>query len=334
MGSDANWRSFAVYLTAGAAALALGTLAIAYIIDPFDTGRSTWFEKPGVRPQGPRTAGASRGRDLSFNAGIFGNSHIQLVSPDRLRALTGLSFVQLSIPATGPREQFALMDWFIRHHPTAKVLVIGADRLWCTADPALSNEKPFPFWLYSSQRGEYVRGLLRYHVLEEITRRAAYLLSKSPNRARQDGYWDYEPIYSALGYDRDPLLRARLDHRPDSDYIDNRTARFPAAERLSELAETLPDNVGITLVFPPIYKTLLPEQGSPGEEADRNCKAALTAALGSRVSKAVVDWRRERPELHAPELFFDQTHYRRPLAERVEREVAQRAMGAAAPREN
>ena len=74
MGSDANWRSFAVYLTAGAAALALGTLATAYIIDPFDTGRSTWFEKPGVRPQGPRTAGASRGRDLSFNAGIFGNS--------------------------------------------------------------------------------------------------------------------------------------------------------------------------------------------------------------------------------------------------------------------
>src|SRR3954454_4696676 len=116
MSSDADeslWFRFALGLIAAAASLALGALATAYVIDPFDTGRSSLFKKAGIRPQGPRTAGASRGRDPSFNAAIFGNSHIQLLSPDRLRTLTGLSFVQLSVPATGPKEHFALIDWFM-----------------------------------------------------------------------------------------------------------------------------------------------------------------------------------------------------------------------------
>ena len=73
-----------------------------YAIDPYDTGRSSLLAKPGVRPQGPRTAAASRGRDQAFNGAIIGNSHIQLLSPERLKAATGLDFVQLSVPATRP----------------------------------------------------------------------------------------------------------------------------------------------------------------------------------------------------------------------------------------
>jgi hypothetical protein len=84
--------------------IVMTALAAAFVLDPYDTGRSALVERPGVRPQGPRTAGASRGRDLAFNAAVFGNSRIQLLSPERLNGITGLSLVQLSVPGTGPNS--------------------------------------------------------------------------------------------------------------------------------------------------------------------------------------------------------------------------------------
>jgi hypothetical protein len=328
--SDARaWRRSARTMVIGAAALTLGTLATAYVLDPFDTGRSPLLERPGVRPQGPRTAGPSRGRDPAFNAAIIGNSHIQLVSPERLKASTGLAFVQLSVPATGPKEQFVVVDWFMRHHRQARALVISADRLWCHPELVGSDQAPFPYWLYSHGPLEYWRGLLRWHVVEEIPRRIAYLLSKRPVRAPPDGYWDYEPVYAAGGYMADPARRAALERRSD-DYIRNATGRFPAADRLRDVVGGLPSDTALVLVFPPTYRSLLPTPGSPGDLADRACKAALAAAVAGRPNTAVLDWRRNRPEVHDPDQFFDGTHYRRPLAEKLESEISD-ALGRRAP---
>jgi hypothetical protein len=315
------WRRFARDFVIGATAILAGLLAIAYVLDPFDTGRPGLFAKAGVRPQGPRTAGASRGRDPAFNAAVIGNSHVQLLSPERLDALTGLSFVQLSIVATGPKEQFLLVDWFMRHHPGARALVIGADRYWCQPELAGSDQAPFPFWLYSRSPPEYIRGLLRFQVLEELPRRAGYLLSKRPARARPDGYWDYEPAHIAAGYMTDPARRSALERRSD-DYIRNPTGRFPAAERLREVVAGLPSATAVVLVFPPTYRSLLPTPGSAGDSDNRACKAALAAALAGRANAGVLDWRRDRPELHDPAKFFDWTHYRQEIAEAVEREIA------------
>jgi hypothetical protein len=315
-----HWRTFLNWLSGSGLLMLISTVALAYLLDPFDTGRPTLFERPGVRPQGPRTAGASRGRDRAFNAAVIGNSHIQLVSPERLNALTGLSFVQLSIVATGPKEQFVMADWFMRHHEKPRALVISADRFWCEPELVGSDQAPFPGWIYSSSSTEYWRGLIRYHVLEELPRRVAYLLAKRPDRARPDGYWDYEPIYMAGGYATNPALRARLEQRSD-DYILNR-GPFPAAARLRELVGSLPPETAIVLVFPPTYRSLLPTPGSPGDMANRACKAALREAVAGHTKAVVLDWRRDRPELHDPRLFFDWTHYRHPLAEVVEQEIA------------
>jgi hypothetical protein len=316
------WRRFALIFVAAAACAILGVLAAAYAVDPYDSGRSGVLHKPGVRPQGPRTAAASRGRDPAFEAAIVGNSHVQLISPERLNVLTGSSFVQLTVPATGPKEQFVLIDWFMRHHPGARAIVIGADDRWCTADPAMPNAKPFPFWLYSRDPLEYVRGLLRYSVLEELAQRLRYVFAARAPRAQADGYWDYEPLYEAQGFGRDLALRARLERRFTESYIANETGRFPAAERLREVAAGLSGKTAVIVVFPPVYVQLLPKPGSPGDRADRACKAALAEAAASSGNGAAVDWRRDREEVRNAAWFFDQTHYRRPIAELVERDIA------------
>jgi hypothetical protein len=316
------WRRFASAFVLGAAVLLIGILGAAYAIDPYDTGRSSLLKKPGVRPQGPRTANASRGRDPAFNAAVIGNSHVQLLSPERLGALTGLSFVQLTIPATRPKEQFAVIGLFMRHHPDARALVIGADNHWCTPDPAIPIEKPFPFWLYSESHFEYLRGLLRYQVVEELPKHLRYASSMRAARARPDGYWDYGPLFAAVEEEPEPVLRARLDRRLTENYTGNATGRFPVADRFRQVLSTLPRSLAVVLVFPPVYASLLSAPGSPGESADRACKAALAEALSSRPAGVVVDWRYDRPELHEPALFYDHSHYRRALAELVEKDVA------------
>lgn len=327
-GSEASggpaWRGFAAAFGVAAALLLAVLLGAAFLLDPYDSGRSPLVSGAGVRPQGPRTAAASRGRDPAFSGAIIGNSHVQLVSPERLAALTGIPFVQLSIPATRPKEQLALIDWFLRHHPggAARALVIGTDEYWCTGDPDLPVAQPFPFWLLSRSPAEYLGGLVRYNVLEELPRRLGFLLAKRPERARPDGYWDYEPTYDRLGQANDPRLIADRDRRWPDDAVANRTGRYPAAERLAGVLAALPADLRVVLLHPPIYAAGLSPPGTPRAQEEARCKAVFAALARGRPGTKVVDWRVERPETRDPALFFDQTHYRRALAQRLEADIA------------
>jgi hypothetical protein len=326
----APWRQFAITLLSTAAFLLTGLVALAYVIDPYDTGRSLLFTKSGVRPQGPRTANASRGRDQAFNAMIVGNSHIQLIAPERLKKATGLDFVQLATPASGVKEHLSLIDWFLRHQKEPpKALVVSIDDFWCTSDPKLPNDKPFPFWLYSANPLEYVTGLVRFDVLEELLRRIEYLFRDAAERARPDGYWDYEPEYITLGYTTDPAIRQRLEQKPyanapryDHDPKLNER-QFPAVAKLRQLAATLPEATALLLVMPPVYSNALPPHGTEQAFLLHACKAAVMAVQGDHARTAVVDWRVDRPEIHVPRLFFDTSHYRQPIAKAIEADIAE-----------
>lgn len=320
LAGEGPWHRFAFLWVLVAVGLTGVTLAATYAVDPYDTGRSVLFAKPGVRPQGPRTAGASRGRDPAFGAAIFGNSHIQLLSPERLSAATGLSFVQLSVPGTGPKEQFALIDWFLRHHARPRAIVIGADDFWCVDRPGLANDNPFPFWLYSRSALEYGRGLMRYNIIEEIPRRLAYFFARNPERARPDGYWDYEAAgYVGTADLGAAAIRARLDQPISS--LPNASGRFPAVESLRAVVSALPAEVAMLIVFPPVYVPSTSE-GTAWGQGNRACKDAFVKLASERPHMEVVDWRVDRPQTRNPELFFDQTHYRQPLAQLIEADIA------------
>jgi hypothetical protein len=322
-GGGRVWTRFVLTLVSVAAGLLALAAAGLFVLDPYDTGRPGFISRPGVRPQGPRTAAASRGRDPAFNAAIFGNSHVQLLSPERLDALTGLRFVSLIAPATHPREQLVLLDWFARHHRgTAKAIVIGIDGNWCTADPKLPNEKPFPFWLYERSALAYAAGLVRFDILEESSRRIDWLRKKNPERARPDGYWDYEPNYIGLGYDVRPDRRAILE-KPTPAIPANPEARFPAADALATALAGLDPAIRVALVVPPVYRSALPEPGSALARADAACKQAFARVAGARPGASFIDFRQASPEAMEPSLWFDHTHYRRPVAERVERGIAE-----------
>lgn len=320
----AKWTGFTGAFLGAAALIAAAFLTAAFLIDPYDSGRSPLHLKEGVRPQGPRTALASRGRDPNFTGAIFGNSHIQLISPEELRTRTGIPFVSLIAPATQPRETFATIDWFLRHHreTSPKAIVVGIDNYWCTANPALPNEKPFPFWLLSRSLSEYVGGLMRFDLLEELPRRISYLSSRRAERARPDGYWDYESGYGVQGYGTNPEIIARLQ-KPIETGGGNIDGPFPAATGLEVLMQAAPAETALILLRPPVYVTALPKPGTRDAAADAACRKAFADLAARRPRTALVDWRLDRPELHDPNLFFDHSHYRQPIARLVEADIAE-----------
>ncbi len=307
-----------------AAALGLTALAVAalvaflVVLDPYDSGRLTPFPQPGVAPHGPRTANASRGRDPAFDTAIVGNSHIQLVEPARLDAQAGTRTVSLIVPATFPREQLLIIDWFLRHHAAPKAIVIGLDAHWCRAD-ADYTEKPFPYWLYGRSDLDYLLGLVSYSVLEAIPGRIA-ALRRPETRARADGYWNYEPDYLRIGYGEMAHVRAKL--AGDRPTRGSPLAAYPAAQRLAAVAAAMPATTALVLVRPPRHVSGVPVPGSDAARADGACLDAYRAIAESRPRTAILDWAVDRPENRIDENFFDRTHYRAPVARLVEADIA------------
>jgi hypothetical protein len=318
--SEAAWRRFAVTLAATAAVAFAGLVGLLVALDPYDTGRLGLVVNRNIPQQGPRTANVSRGRDPAFNAAIFGNSHIQLVMPERLNEATGYSFVSLMVPATGPREQLTLMRWFLRHHPEPAAFVIGLDATWCTIDPALPTSRPFPFWLYDRELMSYAKGLIRYSALERIPVRVAALFGRI-RPARRDGYWDYDADYRRIGYGEPAFVASKLaGERPT--WSGNVHGPFPAAEQLRIALAALPKSTPVVLVRPPLYIGAQPAPGSDADKGDRACRAAFAAVARDRPLTTLVDWSVDRPENRQIENFFDKTHFRAGTARLLEADIA------------
>ena len=318
---DRDWRRFATAVLVAAVALLAGYLVLAVILDPYETGRSTLLSRGAVRPQGPRTAVALRGRDPAFRGAVIGNSHIQLIEPAALSRETGIPFVQLSVPATGPAEQFAVLGWFLRHHPHPEAIVLSADAFWCADDPAFPSEHPFPYWLIGDWPS-YLRGLLRFTAAQETVVRIGWLFNKRRKSAAQDGWWNYEDDYIVQGFGRNPKLVARLDHPAGPQTEPHRAGPYPIVERLRAALAQIPAATPVVLVFPPVYAASEPPAGSPRAGAEAACRSAIRTEFAKHSRGAVVDWRNDRPQSRDRALFFDQSHYRLPVGEAITGEIA------------
>jgi hypothetical protein len=316
----AVWRRFNGVFAGAALTVFVFTYAIVLAVDPYDAGRFAVVRKHGVPAQGPRTANASRGRDPAFDSAIIGNSHMQLLMPERLSRATGASFVSLIVPGTGPREQLVLIDYFARQHRTPNALVIGVDGRWCAPEPLSPLAHPFPFWLYDASDLTFLRGLLRYDTLERLQNRFRQLAGRQ-TLAAADGYWNYERDYAALGFDKIESLRERLAQDAFTT-VENHSGVFPAADQLRTALAELPSRTIVVLVRPPTFATGLPKAGTPLAKTETDCTDAFMRVAAERPRTAFLNWRTDRPENTRVENYFDHTHYRRPVAERLEGDIA------------
>ena len=288
--------------------------ALVILVDPYDSGRFGFIGIKGISDESPRTANASRGRDPQFSAAVFGNSTGQLLKPTELSQTTGLRFVQLTIPGTGPREQIVLLRYFVRHHARADALVIVTDPVWCTDDPALPIFNPFPFWLYSDSPIEYLGQLFSSRALGRLVRRVELGLGlRTPSAP--DGYWNYE----LLGHGE---FRPAPPPNEPADTAAVAETQFPAIEQLAGFIANVP-NVPVVLVMPPMIASYLPRPGGRGAARLAACKGALARLVAGRPHSNFLDFRVDDPLTRDQQNFLDEGHYRAPVARRMEQRIAE-----------
>ena len=288
--------------------------ALVILVDPYDSGHFGFIGIKGISDESPRTANASRGRDPQFSAAVFGNSTGQLLKPTELSQATGLRFVQLTIPGTGPREQIVLLRWFVRHHARADALVIVTDPVWCTDDPALPIFNPFPFWLYSDSPIEYLGQLFSSRALGRLVRRVELGLGlRSPSAP--DGYWNYE----LLGHGE---FRPAPPPNEPADTAAVAETQFPAIEQLAGFIANVP-NVPVVLVMPPMIASYLPRPGGRGAARLAACKGALARLVAGRPHSNFLDFQVDDPLTRDQQNFLDEGHYRAPVARRMEQRIAE-----------
>jgi hypothetical protein len=296
---------FGVYF--GLGGLLFGVLVL---IDPYDTGRFPSFGLVGIGDRSMRTADASRGRAVRFNAAVIGNSTAQRLDPYRLSHESDFRFTQLSIPKLGPEEQLVLMRWVISHHPNYGALVIVADPVWCSPDPNRPLDYPFPFWLYSNNL-DYLANVLSSKAIDRAAWRIQIALGLE-QPVDLVGFTDYlrggeRPFSDPPA----PVMPEALGEGPWAPGL-------PWVDRLRAFLGTVPQSVRVLVVVPPIYYTVLPRPGSRQAGVIDTCKAALRRTVADRPRGAFLDFRVDLAGTHDPTDFVDLVHYREKLAHQVE----------------
>jgi hypothetical protein len=320
----AAWRGFIVRFLAVFVAVLAVTFAFVILIDPYDSGRFPSIGISGVSDVTQRTLNVSLGRSEKFDAAIFGNSHGQLLDPERLSQSTGLSFVQLTIPGTFVPEQLAMMHFFIRHHPRIGALVLVADDLWCREH--LESWNWFPFWLYGDSDVEYLVHSLNTRSAGAAWRRFMHAIGRlEPSPPR--GYDDYEKGRPA-DYRFDFPKRIPSVRRLTA-VTDLGARAFPAIDRLAAELAAAPAGAPLVVVFPPVYYAALPT--APERIAAlRECKARLVRLAAGTPRGGVLDYLVDSPLTRDQASFQDTDHYRSPVARRIEQAIAGVLKGAAA----
>jgi hypothetical protein len=312
-------RAWSGWLATFLGALIIGAAlvyALVLVVDPYDSGRVGLLGINGVDDASPRTANASRARDQNFDSAIIGNSTGQLIKPSELSRLTGLQFVQLTTPGTGPREQLAILDYFVRKHAKIGALVIVTDSGWCTRDAALPQQHPFPYWLYEEGNLDFLGRLFSSRALSLTWRRIQVGLGLR-QRTEADGYWDYE-LQGPREFQ--PVIVPRDDGGPAPAHV---SENFPGVALLDAAIKKLPADVPVVLLAPPAYYTMLPKPGSLAAAEDQACASALRKLVAGRPHSNFIDFRLDNPLTRDRANFMDFGHYRAPIARRMEQGIAE-----------
>lgn len=330
-----GWARFIRITLISAVAIAAAGYAFLLWLDPYGSGRILGMSGTAMPALSPRLNNAARARDPAFDSAVIGNSTIQLLSPARLDALSGLHFVQLTIPGTGPAEQLVILEWFARHHENkVRGVVLGIDAAWSSwcrpgADAqAKTVTYPFPFWLYGESDLDYVRNLPSLRAVNHSMRRIEMLLGLRA-RARADGYNDYEigrvhkvDEVRARIAGKQTVAEVEIDEAEGTAGGDLGTGGddYPVLDRLAAALKGLGPQARIALVIPPVYAGAdAPESQKLDVEA---CREAAAEAFAGLASATILDFRRAGPATTDIANFWDRIHYRHKVAALMEQAIA------------
>ena len=312
---DPGWGRSLLACFGTLAGAALLVLALMVLVDPYDSGKLGLLGIDGVDNRLTQITAASRARDPNFNAAILGNSTAQMIDPAALSRATGLRFVQLYMTGSVPREQLAVLDFFLRHHEQVGALVIAADPGWCVHARPTEEGAPFPYWLYDKSVVTYAVQLISWQAIEQAFQRLSIGLGRR-QRMNPDGFVSYEDIwptgqFKEVGWPRDPVPALSAEMR----------VTFPEVAALGDIVRKLPADVPVVIIVPPTFAATVPKPGTETALERSACDAALKAIVAGRPRSNFVSYRVDNALTRDRDNFVDFIHFRPKLARAIEQGI-------------
>ena len=316
----------AAWFVASVLASLLVVFLFVAIIDPWDM-----LPLSPPLPRVPVTTNArfsmpALARSAQFDSAVVGSSSSRLLRPQRLDALLGGRFVNLSMNAATAWEQAQMLALFTRTHPAARAVIIGLDTAWCTEVPERLTPRPFPDWMYAGSRWRGYGQMLNLYAVQEAGSELWTMLGLKRRKYGLDGYTSFVPPESAYDPPRVAAAFARWGVPPD---LPASTAPhvLPALPMLDHALRALPAATRKLVFFTPSHISRMGAPGSDFAAVMAACKSQVTAMAAAVPNATVVDFLRASPITSAVSNYWDPVHYRLPIATRVMADLAAAAAG-------
>jgi hypothetical protein len=212
-----------------------------------------------------------------------------------------------------------------------KALIVGLDTVWCSPNADRDRITPagFPEWLYDSSRWNDALYILNTATLEIAVRLAGNKLGLYRERLRNDGFGVFVPpedqydLRRAQGHIWQGRPREVVPRKPAVVLSEPERAalRFPALDYLKEMLAALPPETEVVLAFMPVHVAAQPAPGTREDAIEAECKARVVA-IGQSRNATVVDWRIPSAITTRDTNYWDNLHYRLPIAQRVASDLA------------
>lgn len=269
---------------------------------------------------------ARKGR---FDSAIFGTSTGRLLRPVTLDSLFDAHFVNLAMNSAQAYEQYRLMQVFARHHPAAKVVMVGIDSVWC--EPGSTYEKytfrQFPEWMYEENRWRPLLEMFNLYTVEQAGLQFSELTGLRPVRYGFDGYASFLPDDSKYDAAR---VKATLDASPPWGSGDNdrdQGTPFATHPLLREVLSSFAPETRKVLFFVPYYVGPDVAPGTYPSHLVAACKRALQRLAADIPNTVVIDFMIGSPITRDPLHYWDSLHTTTKIAERVAHDLGDAAQG-------
>jgi len=266
-----------------------------------------------------------------YDSLIIGTSTSRLLDPEYLGGRFNVRLANLAMNAMRAWEQREMIDYFGRRVGPPKVLIVGIDRVWCDQDADVVRHNPYgwPNWIYDDNRWNDYLYLFNQPTVEIAVRLMGNKLGLYRERIRFDGFEVFTPPESTYDLDR---ARQHIwqDVKPETSsnptlltlsLAEKASLSFPALKWLDETLQSLPISTVKVLAFMPVHIAEQPWPGTKDAAVEAECKTQIVEIARKSGSK-VVDWRIHSPITREDVNYWDNIHYRLPIAQRIQQELA------------
>jgi hypothetical protein len=330
------WRRFCGRLLAAVAMLAGAVYGFVVILDPFDTlALSPPFDRSPIATNA-RYSFPALARNSRFDSVILGTSTSRLLRPTELDPLFDARFANLAMNSATAYEQWRLGLLFARHHPAAKVALLGLDVEWCQTgdDIALYTERSFPEWMYDDNSWNDYLHQFNLYAVEQAGIEFGVLTGLRPRPYGRDGYTNFLPDDGAYDLERarvklyggaagtiepiEPPARMTAGER--------QALRFGALPKLRELLDAMPGALKL-VYFVPYHVAAQPRSGSREAIVWQECKARVAELVAQEPHARLVDFMIPSPVTRDDANYWDPLHYRSGIATWLARNLREAANG-------